>query len=153
MPAKRIKEFLKGEKIKYKTLKHKEAFTAQEVAASAHIPGRQLAKTVMVKLDGEIAMAVLSATDKVDFNRLKKALGVKKVKIATEEEFGDLLPDCELGATPPFGNLYDMKVILDEGLAAQEEIAFCSGSHTELIQLKYADFEKAVQPEVVSFSS
>jgi Ala-tRNA(Pro) deacylase len=152
MPAKRITQYLKEEKVKYKTLKYKPAYTAQEIAASAHIPGNQLAKTVIVELDGVMAMAVLSASYQIDFKRLKKALGVKKTKLATEKTFEDFLPDCELGSTPPFGNLYEMKVIVDKALTAEEMIAFCSGKHKELIQLAYKDFEKLVKPEVVDFS-
>ena len=152
MAAKRVKKYLKDQKVKYKTLKHKEVYTAQEVAASAHIPGRQLAKSVMIKLDKKMAMAVLSAAHQIDFKRLKKALGVKKTKLATEKEFEELLPDCEMGATPPFGNLYDLEVIVDESLSTQETIAFSAGSHTELIQLSYQDFEKLVKPKVVPFS-
>ena len=152
MPAKRVTQYLKKEKVKYKTLKHKSAYTAQEVAASAHIPGRQLAKSVMIEIDGEMAMAVLSAVYQIDFKGLKKALGVKKIKLATEKKFEDYLPDCEMGATPPFGNLYDMKVIVDQELTTEEMIAFCSGTHTELIQLSYQDFENLVKPEVIKFS-
>ena len=148
MTAARVKEYLKSQKVKYKILKHSTAYTAQEVAASASIPGDQLAKAVMVKLDGKMAMAVLSATCRVNFDHLKKTLGVKKAELATEKEFTDLLPDCDVGATPPFGNLYDMKVYMDEALSAQEMIAFSAGSHTELIQLKYKDFEKLVKPKI-----
>jgi Ala-tRNA(Pro) deacylase len=153
MPAKRVKQYLKKEKVKYKTIKYKPAYTAQEVAASAHIPGHQLAKAVMVDLDGEMAMAVLSAAYQIDFKGLKKALGVKKVKLATEKEFEDYLPDCELGSTPPFGNLYDLQVIVDQELANEETIAFCSGTHSELIQLNYQDFERLVKPKVISFAA
>lgn len=152
MTATRIKEYLDSQKVKYTILKHSPVYTAQEVAASAHIPGRQLAKTVMIKLDGEMSMAILPANCQVNFADLKKTLGVKKVKLATEKEFKDLLPDCETGATPPFGNLYDLKVIADKSLSTQEVIAFCAGSHTELIQLSYQDFEKLVKPKVVAFS-
>lgn len=152
MTATRVKEYLDSQKVKYTILKHSPVYTAQEVAASAQIPGNQLAKTVMIKLDGEMAMAVLSARCRVNFDLLKKALGVKGVELATEKEFTDLLPDCELGATPPFGNLYDMKVIVDKSLATQEVIAFSAGSHTELIRLSYQDFKKLVKPKVVAFS-
>lgn len=152
MTAARIKEYLDSQKVKYTILKHSPVYTAQEVAASAHIPGRQLAKTVMIKLDGEMSMAILPAACQVNFDALKKTLKVKKVKLATEKEFKDLLPDCEIGATPPFGNLYDMKVIADKSLSTQEVIAFCAGSHTELIQLSYQDFKKLVKPKVVAFS-
>jgi Ala-tRNA(Pro) deacylase len=148
MTAARVIKYLKKEKVKYTILKHATAYTAQEVAASASIPGDQLAKAVMVKLDGEMAMAVLSASCRINFDHMKKTLGVKKAELATEKEFTDLLPDCEGGATPPFGNLYDMKVYLDEALTKQELIAFSAGSHTELIQLKYKDFEKLVKPEI-----
>jgi Ala-tRNA(Pro) deacylase len=148
MTAARVIDYLKGEKVKYKILKHKTAYTAQEVAAAASIPGDQLAKAVMIKLDGEMAMAVLSATCRVNFDHIKKTLKVKKAKLATEKEFTELLPDCEGGATPPFGNLYDMLVYLDEALTKQEMIAFSGGSHTELIQMKYKDFEKLVKPKI-----
>ncbi len=148
MTAARVIKYLKKQKVKYTILKHASAYTAQEVAASAGIPGDQLAKAVMVKLDGEMAMAVLSATCRINFDHMKKTLGVKKAELATEKEFTDLLPDYEGGATPPFGNLYDMKVYLDEALTKQELIAFSAGSHTELIQLKYKDFEKLVKPEI-----
>ncbi len=152
MPANRVKEYLDSEKVEYKILEHSPVYTAQEVAASAHIPGRQLAKTVMMKLDGDMAMAVLPAAYRVSFDRLKKAVGASKVELATEREFKGLFPDCEVGATPPFGNLYDMEVIADESLSEEVVIAFCAGSHTELIQLPYADFESLAKPRVVDFS-
>ena len=152
MPATKVKEYLDSQKVEYTTLEHSPAYTAQEVAASAHIPGRHLAKTVMIKLDGEMTMAVLPAAYRVNFDRLKKALGASKVELATEKEFKDLFPDCEVGATPPFGNLYGMDVIADESLSDDVVIAFCAGSHTELIQLSYMDFEKLAKPRVVDFS-
>jgi len=132
MTAARVIKYLKKEKVKYKILKHDTAYTAQEVAASAGIPGDQLAKAVMVKLDGEMAMAVLSATCRINFDHMKKTLGVKKAKLATEREFTKLLPDCEGGATPPFGNLYDMKVYLDEALTQQELISFSARQNKTL---------------------
>lgn len=152
MPASRLKEYLDSQKVEYTTLKHSPVYTAQEVAASAHVPGHQLAKTVMIKIDGEMAMAVLPAVYQVDLDHLKKALGADKIELATEKEFKDLFPDCELGATPPFGNLYNMEVIADSSLSDQVVITFCAGSHTELIQLSYADFEKMVKPRVADFS-
>ena len=152
MPTQRLKDFLDSNKVKYVTCSHSQAFTAQEVAASAHIPGKQLAKTVMVTLDGTMAMAVLPATDHVDLRALKKAAKVKKVELATEREFKDLFPDCEIGAMPPFGNLYDLKVYVATNLTDDEEIAFNAGSHTELIRMAYGDFEKLVAPQVVDLS-
>ena len=152
MAPSKIREFLDSKKIKYTSMKHSEVYTAQEIAASAHIPGRQLAKTVMVKIDGDMAMAVLPAPNKVDFDILKKGAGAKKVALASEDDFKDLFPDCEVGAMPPFGNLYEMNVYADESLAEEIEIAFCAGSHTELIRLAYKDFAKLVEPTVLSFS-
>jgi Ala-tRNA(Pro) deacylase len=152
MPKSTVEEFLDSKKIKYTTVKHSEVYTAQEIAASAHIPGRQLAKTVMIKIDGEMAMAVLPAPYKVDFDNLKKGAGAKKVQLASEDEFKDLFPDCEIGAMPPFGNLYQMDVFADESLAEEIEIAFCAGSHSQLIKLAYKDFAKLVKPKVIQFS-
>jgi len=152
MPATKIKEYLEGQNVEYKVIEHPPAYTAQEVAASAHIPGRQLAKSVMVKLDGQMTMLVLPAAYRVNFDRLKRALGADQVELASEAEFKDLFPDCEVGATPPFGNLYGIQVIADASLAQEVVIAFCAGSHTELIQLAYADFERLAKPKVVDFS-
>lgn len=152
MPTQRLKEFLDSNKVKYVAISHSQAFTAQEIAASAHVPGRQLAKTVVVSLDGNMAMAVLPATHHVDLRLLKKAAGAKKVELAGEREFKDLFPDCEVGAMPPFGNLYDLEVYVAANLAEGEEIAFNAGSHTELVRMAYQDFEKLVKPKVVEFS-
>lgn len=153
MPIQKLKEFLDGHHVKYLSVRHSKAYTAQEIAASAHIPGKAIAKTVMVKMDGKMAMAVLPASYKVDFELLKKVSGAKKVVLADEKEFEDLFPGCELGAMPPFGNLYGMEVFSAESLAEDEEIAFNAGSHTELIRLAYKDFEKLVKPKVLKFSA
>ena len=152
MPVNRLKEFLNNNNIKYISSFHSNAYTAQEVAASAHIPGRKIAKTVMVKIDDKMAMAVLSASDKVDFALLKEAAGAEKVELASENEFTDLFPGCHIGAIPPFGNLYDMQVIVDEKLTDQNEIVFNAGSYTELITLHYEDFKKLVKPCVADIS-
>ena len=152
MPVKKLKAFLDKSKIKYVTIAHSPSYTAQEIAASAHVPGKELAKTVIVKLDGTMAMAVLPALARVDLDLLKDAAGAKKVELAGEDEFRDMFPGCELGAMPPFGNLYGMDVFVAESLAEDEEIAFNAGSHTELIKLAYKDFEKLVEPRVVEFS-
>jgi len=153
MPVRKLKEFLDNKNIKYVTVFHSQAFTAQEAAASAHIPGKELAKTVMVKMDGKMVMAVLPASDKVYFDALKDAVGASKIELASEQEFEGLFPGCEIGAMPPFGNLYDMQVFVEESLAEDEEIAFNAGSYTELIRLSYKDFERLVKPTVVKFSS
>ena len=152
MPVKRLKEFLDSHNMKYVTISHSRAFTAQETATSAHIPRNELAKTVMVKADGKMAMAVLPASYKVDFDLLKKATGSGKVEIADEEEFKDLFPGCEIGAMPPFGNLYGMDVFVAKSLTEDEEIAFNAGSHRELVRMAYKDFEGLVKPRVMKFS-
>ena len=151
MPAQKVKEFLTSHGIKYVTIKHSAAYTAQEIAASAHVPGKELAKTVMVRIDGKMAMAVLPASERVDFDRLKEAAGAGKVELAGEQDFKDMFPECEIGAMPPFGNLYEMQVFVAASLAEDEEIAFNAGSHTELIRLAFEDFRRLVEPKVVEF--
>jgi Ala-tRNA(Pro) deacylase len=152
MPVNKLKSFLDSRKTKYVTISHSLAYTAQEIAASAHIHGRDLAKTVIVKIDGEMAMAVLPASRKLDLKRLQKATGARKVELAEEKEFQDRFPGCALGAMPPFGNLYDMPVYMDESLTEDERIAFNACSHTELIQMEYGDFQNLVKPKIVSFA-
>jgi len=153
MPIQKLKKFLDDNRIKYVSIKHSLAYTAQEIAASTHISGRNMAKTVIVKLDGKMAMAVLPAPCRVDTKLLKKETGAKKVEIATEQEFTNLFPECDVGAMPPFGNLYNMDVYVDRKLIEDEEIAFNAGSHTELIKMAYKDFERLVKPKVVSLSA
>jgi Ala-tRNA(Pro) deacylase len=152
MPARRLKEYLDREDVRYVTIVHSPAFTAQEVAAMAHIPGKNIAKTVVVKIDGKLALAVVPASYSVDFDMLQGAIGAKKVELARENEFKGQFPDCELGAMPPFGNLYDMEVFVARSLAEDEDIAFNACSHHELIKLPYREFERLVQPHVITFS-
>jgi Ala-tRNA(Pro) deacylase len=153
MPVKKLKEFLDTEGIKYVSIVHSAAYTAQEVAASTHITGKELAKTVIVKLDGQMAMAVLPANRKIVLQDLREVTGSDQVKFASEEEFKAQFPDCETGAMPPFGNLYGMEVFAAASLGDNEEIAFNAGSHTEVIKLAYKDFERLVKPRVVSFTT
>jgi len=152
MPSKKLKEFLDSNKIKYVSITHSSAYTAQEIAAYAHIPGKELAKTVIIKINGKMAMAVLPASYKVSFDHLKNALGVSEVRLAYEQEFMDKFPDCEVGAMPPFGNIYGMDVYVAESLAEDEEIAFNACNHTELIKMNFSDFEKLVKPKRIKFS-
>ncbi|RPJ52662.1 MAG: YbaK/EbsC family protein [Acidobacteria bacterium] len=152
MPVKKLKEFLDENRVKYVTISHSLAYTAQEIAATAHIPGKELAKTVIIRADGRMAMAVLPASLKVDFDLLADATGAKKIELATEREFKQLFPDCELGAMPPFGNLYGMDVYVAESLTEDKEIAFNAGSHTELMRLPFQDFMRLVKPKVVKLS-
>jgi Ala-tRNA(Pro) deacylase len=153
MPVKTLKEFLDREKVKYISLVHSTAYTAQEVAASAHITGRELAKTVIVELDGKMAMAVLPANRKIVLQDLREVTGSDEVKFASEEEFKQKFPDCETGAMPPFGNLYGMDVYVAQTLTENDEIAFNAGSHTEVIRMACADFERLVHPKVMSFTN
>ncbi len=148
MPVDTLTRFLDDNGVKYVTLRHSVAYTAQQVAESAHLSGKDIAKTVMVSLDGKMAMAVLRGPDKVDLARLRAMAGAGDAEIATEEQFQGLFPAVEIGAMPPFGNLYGMPVYVDRGLSKDQRIAFNAGSHSELIQLDYADFERLVNPEV-----
>ena len=148
MPVNKLKEFLDGQKVKYVTIAHPASYTAQEVAASAHVRGKELAKTVMVTLDGRMAMVVLPASRKVGFEQLREVSGAENVQLASERAFSDMFPGCEVGAMPPFGNLYGMEVYASKLLEQDEEIAFNAGSHTELIRLAYRDFVRLVNPKV-----
>ncbi|RDI46888.1 aminoacyl-tRNA deacylase [Aquicella lusitana] len=149
MPVKKLKEFLDSHHVKYITLGHSPAFTSQEIAAAAHVSGKQLAKTVIVKVDGQFAMVVIPANDQVNFAKLREDLG-STAELASESEFKDKFPGCEVGAMPPFGNLYDMPVYVSSQLSQQDHILFNAGSHSELIQLGYHDFERLVKPKAVA---
>ncbi|HKL16663.1 MAG TPA: YbaK/EbsC family protein [Balneolaceae bacterium] len=150
MPVSKLTDYLDENDIKYVTVNHSKAFTAQEVAASAHIPGRRMAKPVMVNADGDLKMVVLPSTHDLDFDALKNTLNASDVELASESDFKNLFPDCELGAMPPFGNLYDIETIVSEELTGDVEIAFNAGSHNEVIKMAYRDFETLVEPEIMS---
>jgi Ala-tRNA(Pro) deacylase len=152
MPAKKLKDFLDDNKVKYVTISHSPAYASHEIAASAHVPAKELAKTVMVKVDGKMTMAVLPATHRVDLPRLQDSLKADHIELASEEEFKDMFPGCTLGAMPPFGNLYGLEVLVAQRLTEDEEIAFNAGTHTELIKLAYKDFERLVKPKVIKFT-
>lgn len=153
MPLSKLKVFLEQENTKYITISHSTAFTAQEIAQFAHIPGNEMAKTVIVKLDGEQAMVVLPAPDHIDLDLLKSATGADKVGLATELEFMPQFAECEIGAMPPFGNLYDLDVYVEEALSEDKMIAFNACSHNELIQMAYEDFARLVKPKLVRIST
>lgn len=153
MPLSKVRAFLDDHKVKYVVISHSKAYTAQGIAAIAHISGKDLAKTVIVKLDGDLAMAVLPASYQVDLEALRRHTGVREAELATENEFKRHFPDCETGAMPPFGNLYGIPVYVDGSLTEDNEIAFNAGSHYELIKMAYADFEHLVKPEVMEFST
>ena len=152
MPLGKLKAFLDKNNVKYVIIQHSIAYTASEIAALAHVPGKELAKTVIITIKGKLAMAVLPASFKINFEGLKKALKEKDIRMASESEFADQFADCEVGAMPPFGNLYDMDVFVAKSLAEDKEITFNACSHRELIRLAYKDFEKLVKPKVFKFS-
>lgn len=149
MPCAKLQEYLDQNHVKYVSIKHSPAFTAQEIAGSAHIPGKELAKTVVVKLDGAMALVVLPAPERIRMQHLEAVTGASRAELATEREFKGRFPDCEVGAMPPFGNLYEMDTWVKDTLAEDEEIAFNAGTHTELIRMAYADFEKLVHPRTL----
>ena len=152
MPAKKLREFLNSQNVAYMTIPHGVAYTAKEIAALTHISNKELAKTVIVRIDGTMAMAVLPASYDVDLVALRAATGAKSVTLAKESEFKDRFPECDIGAMPPFGNLYGMAVYVDESLTKDEDIAFTAGTHEELLQVSYADFARLVNPTVFRFS-
>jgi len=152
VPTKKLKEFLDQQGTKYVTMSHPVAYTAQEIAALTHISNKELAKAVIVKIDSALAMAVLPASYGVDLSLLRAATGARTVSLAKEAEFKDRFPECEIGAMLPFGNLYGMAVYVDESLTKDKDIAFNAGSHSELLQVSYADFERLVMPTVLKFS-
>jgi Ala-tRNA(Pro) deacylase len=148
MPANKLREFLDSQKVKYVTISHSATYTAQEIAASAHVRGKDMAKTVIVTLDGKMAMVVLPASRKVGFDLLKQATGAADIQLASERAFSDMFPCCEVGAMPPFGNLFGMDVYASKLLAEDAEIVFNACSHTELIRMAYEDFVRLVKPKV-----
>jgi Ala-tRNA(Pro) deacylase len=152
MPLSKLRSFLDSHNVKYLVISHSLAYTAQGVAALAHISGKKLAKTVIVKIDGTLAMAVIPASLHVDLDRLRTITGAKEVALATEREFKDAFPDCETGAMPPFGNLYDMAVYADASLAENEEITFSAGTHRELVRMNWVDLMRFVNPSIHQLS-
>lgn len=153
MPVRKLLEFLNKEGVPYSVITHHPTFTSHDTAASAHISEKELAKTVIIKIDGKMAMAVLPGSYKVVLDMLREATHSHNVELATEKEFRDMFPECEIGAMPPFGNLYGMEVFMAQSLADDNEIAFNAGTHTELIKLALKDFEKLVHPKMIKFSA
>ena len=153
MPLSLLRDFLDLNRIQYLVISHSVAYTAQGIAALTHTPGKELAKTVMVMVDGRLAMAVVPASFRVDLYRLKKYLKAGSVELASEFEFRDRFPDCETGSMPPFGNLYGMDVFVDQSLAEDKEIAFNAGSHRELVRMKFADFKNLVKPAILQLAA
>jgi Ala-tRNA(Pro) deacylase len=153
MPISSLVQYLDKHGVQYSVISHSPAYTAQGLAALSHIPGKELAKSVVVKVDGELTLAVLPASFQVDLAMLKRAIRAKKVEIASENEFRDSFPECETGAMPPFGNLYGMRVVADETLAQDKEITFNACSHRELIRLSWEDFQMLANPKMAKFAT
>lgn len=147
----RLEAYLNENKVTFEVMTYKETFTMQEVAAALHVSGNQVAKVVMVKADDRMVMLVVSSPDRLDFAKAGELLGAKKVRLAEEEEFGDLFPDCVVGAMPPFGNLYEIPVYLNKDLAEEEDILFKVGTHTEVMKIAYRDFARLAQPTLGEF--
>ena len=148
----KLREYLDQQGVKYDVLSHRQAFTAQEVAEAQHVKGKELAKVVMLRSGGQFFMAVLPAPYRVDLDLAQGVVGQRDVQLATEEEFAGLFPQCEAGAMPPFGNLYNLPVYVDQSLSRDEDIVFNAGSHTQTVRMKYADFSRLVKPKVAAFS-
>ena len=147
----RLQEYLDSHHVHYEVLGHQEAYTAPEIAHMLQVSGKMLAKVVMIKADERFVMAVLPSNWKIDFDRLKEALRSSRVRLATEDEFKGLFPDCELGTIPPFGNLYGVEVYVDQFLTEDEEIVFQAGTHLGAVKLRYQDFANLVHPKVAEF--
>ena len=148
--AKRLKEYLEENKVPYTHCTHRLAYTAQEVAAAQHVPGREMAKTIVFKADGQFLLVILPAVMKIDMKALRNELPFKYVELASEKEFASLFPDSEIGAMVPFGNLYSLRVYVDKSLSMDEDIVFNAGTHVDTVKIKYKDFERLVQPQVIN---
>jgi Ala-tRNA(Pro) deacylase len=149
-----IVSYLKKNKIRYKGLKHEVAYTAQEIAAAQHVSGEQVAKTVLIKTDKKerkFILAVLPATYLIDFGKLKKLAKVKKASLAKEEDMSRLFPQIEAGAMPPLSRLYNLEIYADKSLGLGTEIIFNAGTHTDMLKIRYKDFEKLNRPTVGIF--
>lgn len=142
----KIKEFLEGKGISFEVMEHAPAYTAMEIAGSQHVPGKEMVKSVIVKTDGEFVMCVLPAIHMIDFEKLANATGATDIQLAEESEIASLFPDYELGAEPPFGQLYGLKVIADKLLEEDESIVFNAGTHTDVIRIGFKDYKSAVNP-------
>jgi Ala-tRNA(Pro) deacylase len=148
----RLEAYLREKRVPFEVRHHPRAITAQEVAASEHVPGKMLAKTVMVLADGKMVMLALPAPYQVDMDKAGNVLGVE-VRLAHEEEFENTFPDCEVGAMPPFGNLYEVPVYVEAALAEDKTIVFRAGTHTDTMSVSYADFERLVEPTIAEFAA
>ncbi|MDF1562769.1 MAG: YbaK/EbsC family protein [Deltaproteobacteria bacterium] len=146
--ARKLRNYLDEHAVHYHVLSHPEEFTAPEVAHALHVPGRMMAKTVLVKADGRPVLAAVSANTRLDLSALRMVLGASIVELASEKEIDRSFPDCETGAMPPFGNVYGLPVVVDSGLVTDAAFVFEGGTHHEAIVLSFPDFERLVHPQV-----
>ena len=152
MSLQEVEKFLRDEHVKYRTVQHSPAYSSREIAQAAHLPPRRLAKVTMLEIDGELAMAVLPASEMVDIDALSELAGGRSVRLAKESQFADRFPDCEVGAMPPFGNLWGMPVFVSDGFEKTDQIAFEAGSHSELLEMPYDAFLRLVGPQIGHFA-
>ncbi len=148
-----VKNYLDNNQIEYAQIEHQRAFTAEEVAQTAHIPARRFCKTVIVAIDGDMVMVVLHADERINLERLRESVGAKAVHLLSEADFEDRFPDCEVGAMPPFGDLFHLPVIVSESVASESTMTFNAGTHTDLVLIPYNDFHRLVNPRVGTFAS
>ena len=146
----KLKKLLDSEHIQYEILQHSQAFTAQEIAGAQHVPGKMMVKSVIVKFDGQNVMCVLPAIHMLDFDKFREMTGADDAVLCSEEEIAQLFPDYEIGAEPPFGNLYGMEVYIDKMLQEEEELYFNAGTHTDIVKMNYEDYLKLVQPKDIA---
>jgi Ala-tRNA(Pro) deacylase len=153
MPGKIIKNYLDENGIKYVVINHSPAYTAQEIAESAHVSGKEMLKTIIINVDNNVVMSVMPANRRLIIELLKDKLNANKIELASENEFKNLFPDCEIGAMPPFGNIYQMDVITCDYIEKSGQIAFNAGSHSEIIKMDYRDYVRLVNPKVLNFTT
>lgn len=149
----RLEAYFRENRVEFKAMTHPPAYTAQDVAAAQKVKGKQVAKVVMVQADSKVVMLVLPASSRIDFEKLKGALGGPEARLAKEEEFAGLFPDCDTGAMPPFGNLYHVPVYVDRALTEDVEIVFQAGSHLDTIKIAYQDYARLAQPVVADVAN
>ena len=144
---KKLKEVLDQANVSYEIYHHALAYTAQEVATAQHLSAKEMAKVVMLKVNGDLVMGVIAANQKINLSTVKDSLGVKEARLATEDEFTSRFPECEIGAMPPFGNLFGLAVFVDPALEKDEYIYFNAGNHVQTVRMKYQDFARLVKPQ------
>jgi Ala-tRNA(Pro) deacylase len=146
-----LQSYLDEMGVHYRASKHEDAFTAQDLAAAEHIPGRKVIKPVVVRADGEFVMCALPASYKIDLGELRQQLQCEEVQLADENALQEIFGDCELGAAPPIGRLYGLPTLMDESLFADDRVTFQAGTHCDAVTMTLADYRRVAQPEVAYF--